>query len=81
MPLRDAQGTTPRTRISCILYAFCAVRLALTPGRFWDEQCFRDNFSTWFDFESFVQQEEPESVSLAKQTFITIALARKKVPL
>ena len=59
----------------------CAVRLALTPGRFWDEQCFRDNFSTWFDFESFVQQEEPESVSLAKQTFITIALARKKVPL
>jgi hypothetical protein len=47
---------------------------------FWDEQRFRDNFSTWFDFEAFEQVEELESKSLAKQTFITIALARKKLP-
>ena len=77
MPKGQPHAHEYRALFTCV----CAVRLALTPGRFWDEQLFRDNFGTWFDFESFGQQEEPESVSLAKQTFITIALARKKVPL
>lgn len=46
--------------------------------RFWDEQLFRDIFCPWFEFEAFMENEELESVSLANQTFITIALARKK---
>jgi hypothetical protein len=49
----------------------------MSPCRFWNEESFKGNFGDLFEFEEFEQLQEPESASLDKQTFITIARAKK----
>lgn len=45
--------------------------------RFWDQPHFRKQLGALFSVESFHLMQEAESITLAKQTFITVCVARK----